>query len=154
MNKLTHSTKGNVFRPSLPRGAGRPIFNLVLFSFILAVLFMAIGSVYAQPLDTSPVATTAPAIDPSAAVSFLTPLLQGLAGKYGWLPTVILAIGSLRVLCKPIMTVIENVVANDPVKAQKLANFEHGPIFKWVAFALDMGASIKLPVIKAAAPTA
>jgi hypothetical protein len=128
MNTLATRTKGHVFRPSLPRGEGRPIFRFVCLAFILAVLFMAIGSVYAQPLDTSPAATTAPAIDPAvAAVSFLMPLLQGLVEI--WLaghgdPV----IGSLRVLCKPIMTVIENVRGQRSREGRRSSpSFEHGP---------------------------
>jgi hypothetical protein len=150
MNTLATRTKGHVFRPSLPRGEGRPIFRFVCLAFILAVLFMAIGSVYAQPLDTSPAATTAPAINPAVAGSFLMTLVV----KYPWLATVLLVMGSLRVLFKPIMMAVESFVANDPAKAAKLESFEHGPVFKWIAIVLDFGASIKLPVIKAAGPTA
>jgi hypothetical protein len=120
----------------------------------LAVLFMAIGSVYAQPLDTSPAATTAPAIDPAAAVSFPPAAAQwagreirlGGDGDHGD--------GSLRVLCKPIMTVIENVVANDPAKAAEarrassMARFSNGWLLP------GFWGIIKLPVIKAAGPTA
>jgi len=48
-------------------------------------------------------ATTPPAlpIDPGV----LQPLLDGLLGKYGWLTTALLVIGSLRILFKPVMLI-------------------------------------------------
>ena len=76
-------------------------------------------------------------------------LIDGLLGKYGWLTTVILVIGSLRILFKPVMLAIENYVKQTPSAADddRLAKFEAGPIYKVIAFVLDLGASIKLPLI-------
>ncbi len=87
-----------------------------------------------------------PNISPNPIQSFL----DGLMGKYGWLTTVFLVMASARTLFKPVMTLIENNVANDPAKAKKLEEFEHGPIFKAISYVLDFGASIKLPAAKAA----
>ena len=83
------------------------------------------------------------------AASPLQPLFDGLLGKYGWLTTVILVIGSLRILFKPVMLAIENYVKQTPSASddERLAKFEAGPIYKVVAFILDLGASIKLPLI-------
>ena len=90
------------------------------------------------------------AADPSSAVApgVLTPLIDGLLGKYGWLTTVLLAIGSLRILFKPIMLVLENALKNDPAKLAAIQNFEAGPMYKTIATLLDLGASIKLPLVK------
>src|SRR5947208_13160682 len=90
------------------------------------------------------------AADPSSAVDpgVLQPLVDGLLGKYGWLTTVLLAIGSLRILFKPVMLVVENTVKNDPAKSAAIQKFEAGPLYKTIATVLDVGASIKLPLVK------
>ncbi|HUR47366.1 MAG TPA: hypothetical protein VMZ27_15900 [Candidatus Saccharimonadales bacterium] len=82
------------------------------------------------------------------AASAVEPLLDGLAGKYGWVTTVILCIGSLRILCKPLMLALENALQSDPEKLARLQKFEAGPVYKTLAFILDLGASIKLPLVK------
>jgi hypothetical protein len=85
---------------------------------------------------------------PTDAVNALEPLLDGLAGKYGWLTTLILCVGSLRILCKPLMLALENALQSDPEKLARLQKFEAGPVYKTLAFILDLGASIKLPLVK------
>jgi len=79
----------------------------------------------------------------------LQPLLDGLLGKYGWLTTVILIVGSLRILFKPVMLALENYVRQTPSPNddERLAKFEAGPVYKIIAFLLDFGASIKLPLV-------
>ena len=79
----------------------------------------------------------------------LQPLLDGLLGKYGWLTTVILVIGTLRLLFKPVMLALENYVRQTatPNDDERLTKFEAGPVYKVISFALDLGASIKLPLI-------
>jgi len=86
--------------------------------------------------------------DPSSPADPVTEVLDGLLGKYGWLTTVLLAIGSLRILLKPVMLVVENTVKNDPVKLAEVRRFEAGPTYKTIATILDVAASIKLPLIK------
>lgn len=108
---------------------------LVLFLFALILLMPAMAQ------DPAPVAS--PAV--TAVTNPLQSVIDGLLGKYGWLATVIMVIGTLRIVAKPIMMAIENAVANDPEKLAKLQGFEAGPIFKTISFILDMGASIKLP---------
>jgi hypothetical protein len=116
-----------------------------LFAIALVSLLSAAFVCHLQAQTTTP--------DPSVASGFLQGLVDAVSGKYGWVVTLVTVIGSLRVLLKPIMTVVEGVVANDPKKAEALANFEHGTIFKWISFGLDLGASIKLPAVKAAVTT-
>lgn len=107
----------------------------------LALLLAAAGAVAAAQVQE----TTPPAADASNA---LGPLLDGLAGKYGWLTTVILCVGSLRIVCKPLMLALENALQSDPEKLARLQKFEAGPVYKTLAFILDLGASIKLPLVK------
>ena len=81
-------------------------------------------------------------------------VLDGFAGKYGWVATVVLVVGTLRILLKPVMAAIENAVANDPGRTAALQKFEAGPVFKAISFVLDLGASIKLPQTVIAATVA
>ncbi len=94
--------------------------------------------------------STTLAVDPGV----FQPFVDGLLGKYGWLTTVLLAIGSLRILFKPVMLVVENTVKNDPAKFAAIQKFEAGPIYKTIATVLDVGASIKLPLVKPPGPPA
>jgi hypothetical protein len=79
----------------------------------------------------------------------LQPLVEGLAGKYGWITSVILVIGCLRVLFKPVMLAIESYVQQTPGEADdaRIAKFEASVLYKAIAFVLDFGASIKLPLV-------
>ena len=107
---------------------------------VLALLLLVAGGAAAQMQGA-----TAPAADP---VNALEPLIEGLAGKYGWLTTIILCVGSLRIVCKPLMLALENALHADPDKLARLQKFEAGPVYKTLAFILDLGASIKLPLVK------
>jgi hypothetical protein len=109
-------------------------------TLVLALLLGIAGAAMAQAQEHN-----VPAAD---AVHALEPLLDGLAGKYGWLTTVILCVGSLRILFKPLMLALENALQSDPEKLARLQNFEAGPVYKTLAFILDLGASIKLPLVK------
>src|SRR5882724_13161688 len=117
----------------------------------LALISAALLAASAFGADVNTAASAGPAalpIDPGV----LQPFLDGLLGKYGWLTTVLLAIGSLRILFKPVMLVVENTVKNDPVKLATIQRFEAGPIYKTIATILDVGASIKLPLVKPPGP--
>ena len=46
------------------------------------------------------------------------------------------------------MLVLENTLKNDPAKLAAIQQFEAGPIYKTIATVLDLGASIKLPLVK------
>ncbi|EEF62081.1 hypothetical protein [Pedosphaera parvula] len=114
--------------------------NVWKTSLVLTAIFAASAlaqSTVAQTNNDSTVIT--------ATSNALQPVLDGIAGKYGWVATVLIVIGTLRILLKPVMTAIENAVTNDPARLAALQKFEAGPIFAAVAFALDLGASIKLP---------
>ena len=105
-------------------------------------------------LCTLLVAAPLAAPEPGVGGGVFAPFVAGLLGKYGWLTTVLLAIGSLRILFKPIMLVVENTLKNDPAKFAAVQKFEAGPIYKTIATVLDVGASIKLPLVKPPGPPA
>jgi len=118
---------------------------LTLLILITALALAALPKLHAQPASDSQPSTlnSQPTIDPGV----FQPVVDGLAGKYGWLTTVLLVIGSLRILFKPVMLVIENALKNDPAKSAAIQKFEAGPLYKTIATVLDVGASIKLPLV-------
>jgi len=142
------------------------IRRFIVFTILtLALLaFTTTAPLHAQPATPAPDAlpsaseTSAFSLQPSALApspqaapvdtSVLQPLFDGLLGKYGCLTTALLAIGSLRILFKPVMLVVENALKNDPAKYAAIQRFEAGPVYKVIATVLDVGASIKLPLVK------
>jgi hypothetical protein len=112
---------------------------------MLLLLLLAAVSASANEVGANALLDPGGSTDPNP----LQPLLDGLLGKYGWLTTVILVIGSLRLLFKPVMLALENYVKQtaSPDDDARLAKFEAGPIYRVISFILDLGASIKLPLI-------
>jgi hypothetical protein len=107
---------------------------------VLLLLASAAGVLAAGAADSSNTSETV--------ISALDPVLEGLSGKYGWLTTLVLAVGSLRLLFKPLMLALEHALQADPAKLDRLQKFEAGPVYKGIAILLDFGASIKLPLVK------
>ena len=133
---------------------------LQLATVVLPVLTVAtlltLPTLHAQtlPVPPDPSAFSPPPSALPVDRGVFAPFLAGLLGKYGWLTTVLLAIGSLRILFKPIMLVVENALKNDPAKFAAVQKFEAGPIYKTIATVLYVGASIKLPLVKPPGPPA
>ncbi len=132
---------------------------LTLLMLLTLAIAATVPTLHAQ---TPPLAAPEPGVGGSSILQnpsslpvdpgVFAPFLAGLLGKYGWLTTVLLAIGSLRILFKPIMLVVENALKNDPGKFAAVQKFEAGPIYKTIATVLDVGASIKLPLVKPPGP--
>ena len=101
-----------------------------------AVLVFGTIGAYAQ--------TSAPTV-----VSTAPNFFSNLATSYPWVCTVLVVIGALRVVFKPVMTLLDGYIKDNCSAAEyaKLQNFEAGPIYKWISYALDLVGSIKLPVI-------
>src|ERR1051325_2374103 len=78
-----------------------------------------------------------------------TAFIVGRVTQHPWLATVLLAIGSLRIVLKPIMLAIEWYTKQTPNPDDDVAvlKFEAGPIYKWLSIGLDVLGSIKLPVL-------
>ena len=91
-----------------------------------------------------------PATDNPLPIEGLTGFIVGLVTQYPWLATVLLVIGSLRLLLKPIMLAIEWYTKQTPNPNDDVAvlKFEAGPIYKVLSIGLDVLGSIKLPAIK------
>src|SRR5437879_65922 len=93
---------------------GRRRIRTLLTLLTLTTLFTLTTAAVAQTPDPSSVVSPPSALPVDPGV--FAPFVAGLLGKYGWLTTVLLAIGSLRILFKPVMLVVENTVKNDPTK--------------------------------------
>ena len=132
----------------------RPI-RLTLLPLLLAATLLTLPTLHAQPTASDPAQPATFNLQPATSPidpGVFQPFVDGLLGKYGWLTTVLLAIGSLRILFKPLMLVVENTVKNNPAKLATIQKFEAGPIYKTIATVLDVGASIKLPLVKPPGP--
>ena len=117
---------------------GNKAWNLILRFLCVLLLILLPVFVFAQE--------PAPAAAAAQTAGALSPLVEGLLGKFGWLTQVVLVMGSLRLVFKPIMVAWHNYVAGTASAADDAAleKFERGPIYKTVSFVLDWGASIKL----------
>lgn len=77
----------------------------------------------------------------------LKPVLEGLAGGWGVAVQVLLVVGVLRVVVKPVMAIAQSVVSLTPSQkddelVQKILDSK---VYKALVFTLDWLASIKLP---------
>jgi hypothetical protein len=153
----------HVNQPSLAKHIQRGrVWNaiaLFLIAFVLVIVPVA-GSAGVPPASAlpSPIFAIAdvPGGTPATAtetVALPTPspeFIVKLATDHHWITTILLIVGALRMLFKPLMMVLEWYVkqTSDPNDDRKLEQFEAGPIYKFVSHALDIVASVKLPTIK------
>jgi hypothetical protein len=78
---------------------------------------------------------------------FLKPMIEAYSGQLGGAIQVIAIIGSLRLIIKPIMGLIEAYVAITPSKTDDLlpAKIKENKAYKMLVYLLDWFASLKLP---------
>jgi hypothetical protein len=77
----------------------------------------------------------------------LPDFVAGLLIKAPWMAQVLVYVGLLRILIKPIVAVLQAYVMWSPSLEDdsKLAAFMEGKLYKGICFILDWFASIKLP---------
>lgn len=77
---------------------------------------------------------------------FLGPVMEAYLGKYGVAIQIVSVIGSLRLMIKPLMGVLEAYVLISPSKTDDLlpAKIKDNKIYKSVVYLLDWFASLKL----------
>lgn len=77
----------------------------------------------------------------------MTEFLLMLAAKYPIILTIVSVIGVLRVIFKPLMMIIETIVAATPSKKddEKFNKFKSSSTYAFIVKFLDFFASIKLP---------
>lgn len=85
-----------------------------------------------------------------APVFDIAAIIIQLAEQHPFIASVVAVVGVLRIIFKPIMSVIEAYIAYTPDKGDdaKLEEVKSGKVYKAVAFVLDWFASVKLPVKK------
>lgn len=111
------------------------VFNY-LFVLLIALLVPSLASA---------------SLEPEQAQAFLQPILDMIMT---YVPSnvvaVLLMIGGARVLFKPLFAFLEAVTLYTPTKKDDeiLGMVKSSAIYKWVVFAFDLLASIKLPVKK------
>jgi hypothetical protein len=107
------------------------------------IVMIASGCVAA---DAQTVSDAASSVGTSGAV---TGFLESVATNYPWVTVVLLVIGALRVVFKPVMVLLDSYVKSNCSAEDyaKIQSFESGSIYKWLCFGLDLLGSVKLPVI-------
>jgi len=82
-----------------------------------------------------------------AILEFLRPVLEAMAGKYGWLSAILMYIGIFRLILKPLMVFLQSVVVATPSPKddELLGKLMANPLYSVVVFVVDWLASIKLP---------
>lgn len=80
-------------------------------------------------------------------IPVFTPMIEALAGKYGVLAQVLIAMGLARLCMKPIMAAAGEVVKITPSTKDDefLGKLLASPIYKSICFVLDWTLSLKLP---------
>jgi hypothetical protein len=78
---------------------------------------------------------------------FLKPMIEAYSGQLGGAIQVIAIIGSLRLVIKPVMGLIEAYVLITPSKEDDLlpAKIKENKAYKMLVYLLDWFASLKLP---------
>lgn len=78
----------------------------------------------------------------SQILGFIIPFVK----EYPLFATVLFAMGFLRIIFKPLFAFVDAFVLATPTAKDDaaVASFKSGPIYKWVVFAIDYFASIKL----------
>lgn len=76
----------------------------------------------------------------------LAPVLGAYAGEHGWVVQVLSIMGTLRLVVKPLMTIVQSVVAATPSTKddETVAKVAASPYYTWFVYALDWFASIKV----------
>jgi hypothetical protein len=95
----------------------------------------------------------APPVSPSESAELqkaLTGLLSdALNGKGGWITTLLILIGGLRLLLKPVMNVVGGVVCETKINGYRTTWW-----FRFLEYTLDLTASVKIARPSQAAPCA
>ena len=111
----------------------------LLALFCLGLCLPVIG--FAQELSLDP------ALPPATELGWLAALLTGLASKYTWLVAVLSVVGLLRLIVKPMVTIVETVVVwtTTTTDDEWLVRVKGGRVYRLVMWILDWLCSIKVP---------
>jgi hypothetical protein len=84
---------------------------------------------------------------PNAAASMATPFIVSLANKYTIIVSILVVVGIMRMIFKPIMSLIESIVKATPSDKDDLflSKCEASAWYRWLWWVLDWLGSIKPP---------
>lgn len=76
--------------------------------------------------------------------------LTGLLSQFPWLGTVLMVLGAIRVIVKPLMAAFQSYVEYTPSESDNalFLKVKDNPIYKGIVFVLDYLGSVKLPGAK------
>ena len=110
-------------------------------TILLSLLFVAASAAGADVLSTPPG-------ESAELQKALTGLLQdALNGKGGWVTTLLILVGSLRLLLKPVMNIVGGVVCETKINGYRTTWW-----FRFLEYTLDLTASVKIARPAQAAP--
>lgn len=74
---------------------------------------------------------------------FLVEILK----DYPWFATLVMAMGTARIICKPLFSLIGSIIQSTPTKEDdaKWEAFKHSRFFKTARYLVDYLASVKIP---------
>lgn len=114
---------------------------------VVAFFLVLTAGLYAAQ---DPAATVAGPTESVELQKALTGLLQdALNGKGGWITTLLILIGGLRLLLKPVMNVVGGVVCETKINGYRTTWW-----FRFLEYTLDLTASVKIARPSQAAPCA
>jgi hypothetical protein len=112
---------------------------------VVAFFLVLTAGLYAAQ---DPAATAAGLTESAELQKALTGLLQdALNGKGGWITTLLILIGGLRLLLKPVMNVVGGVVCETKINGYRTTWW-----FRFLEYTLDLTASVKIARPAQAAP--
>lgn len=102
-------------------------------AILLSLLFVAASAAAADVLST-------PAGESAELQKAITGLLQdALNGRGGWVTTLLILVGGLRLLLKPVMNIVGGVVCETKINGYRTTWW-----FKFLEYTLDLTASVKI----------
>lgn len=110
-------------------------------AILLSFLLVAASAAAADVLST-------PAGESAELQKAITGLLQdALNGRGGWVTTLLILVGGLRLLLKPVMNIVGGVVCETKINGYRTTWW-----FKFLEYTLDLTASVKIARPAQAAP--
>lgn len=118
----------------------------LLLAALLCAFFTCVLLAPAAVAQAAPAVEEAHLIAPETAAAIAQPFIVTASLKYPWVITVLVVIGGLRFFFKPLTSLVEAYVRSTPQTKDDefFDRVRYSPGFKWVAWLLDFGASIKV----------
>ncbi|PTX95755.1 hypothetical protein [Opitutus sp. ER46] len=129
------------------------LLSAIFFAFLVGLLCVFIAPAQADTaVAASTSAVTSATLDTAAAVA--TPFIVSFASSHPWLVTVLTIIATMRLIFKPVMSVVQAYVKSTASQTDDaaLAKVETSTAYKIAAWLLDYLGSIKVSTSPAVKP--